>query len=155
MALLSQGIVGGEMAWPLVITGMLLGIGFIIMRVQSPMLVFVGMYLPLQTTFAIFMGGMIKGLLNVFAEKRKHNDAQKIRSENVGVLLASGLIAGEALMGLVFAIFAAFDKFPSALFSHPSYLIGLAILSLIGWGMVSLPLRKAGNPDDPAPPAAM
>lgn len=155
MALLSQGIVGGEMAWPLVITGMLLGIGFIIMRVQSPMLVFVGMYLPLQTTFAIFMGGMIKGLLNVFAEKRKHNDAQKIRSENIGVLLASGLIAGEALMGLVFAIFAAFDKFPSAVFENPSYLIGLAILSLIGWGMVSLPLRKAGSPDEPAPPSAM
>jgi putative OPT family oligopeptide transporter len=155
MAMLSQGIVGGEMAWPLMITGMLLGIGFLIMRVQSPMLVFVGMYLPLQTTFAIFMGGLIKGLLNVFSEKRKHNEAQKTRSENVGVLLASGLIAGEALMGLVFAIFAAFDKFPTAVFSHPSYLIGLAVLSLIGWGMVSLPVSKAGSPDEPAPPAAM
>jgi putative OPT family oligopeptide transporter len=155
MALLSQGIVGGEMAWPLVITGMLLGIGFLIMRVQSPMLVFVGMYLPLQTTFAIFIGGMIKGLLNVFSEKRKHNEAQKTRSENVGVLLASGLIAGEALMGLIFAIFAAFDKFPTAVFDHPSYLIGLAVLSLIAWGMVSLPLGKAGSPDEPAPPAAL
>ncbi|MCB8998462.1 MAG: oligopeptide transporter, OPT family [Bacteroidales bacterium] len=155
MALLSQGIVGGEMAWPLVITGMLLGIGFIIMRVQSPMLVFVGMYLPLQTTFAIFIGGLIKGGLTMLSEKRKHNDAQKIRSENIGVLLASGLIAGEALMGLVFAIFAAFGKFPTGLFEHPSYLIGLAILSLIAWGMVSLPLRNAGSPDEPAPPSAL
>jgi putative OPT family oligopeptide transporter len=155
MALLSQGIVGGQMAWPLVITGMLLGIGFIIMRVQSPMLVFVGMYLPLQTTFAIFIGGLFKGLLDNFSEKRKLNAAQKIRSENVGVLLASGLIAGEALMGLVFAIFAAFGKFPGALLKHPSYLVGLVILSAIAWGMVNIPLRNAGNPDEPAPPSAM
>lgn len=155
MAMLSQGIVGGQMAWPLVITGMLLGIGFIIMRVQSPMLVFVGMYLPLQTTFAIFVGGMIKGLLSNISEKRKLNEAQKIRSENIGVLIASGLIAGEALMGLVFAIFAAFGKFPTALFSKPSYLIGLLVLALISWGMISLPLKNAGEPDEPAPPAAM
>lgn len=155
MALLSQGIVGGEMAWPLLITGMILGIGFLIMRVQSPMLVFVGMYLPLQTTFAIFIGGMIKGILTLFTAKRKYNEAQKIRSENVGVLIASGLIAGEALMGLVFAVFAAFDRFPTAVFTHPSYLIGLAVLSLIAWGMVSIPLSKAGDANEPAPPSSM
>jgi len=155
MAMLSQRIVGGQMAWPLVITGMLLGIGFIIMRVQSPMLVFVGMYLPLQTTFAIFIGGMIKAVLESISGKRKFTDGQKIRSENVGVLLASGLIAGEALMGLIFAIFAAFGKFPTAVFTRPSYLVGLAILAVITWGMVSLPLRNAGNPDEPPPPAAM
>jgi len=155
MALLSQGIVGGQMAWPLVITGMILGIGFIIMHVQSPMLVFVGMYLPLQTTFAIFIGGLIKGLFTNMSKKRNLNEAQNIRSENVGVLIASGLIAGEALMGLVFAVFAAFGKFPTALFTKPSYLVGLVILALITWGMIILPLRNAGRADEPAPPAAM
>ncbi|HXY69772.1 MAG TPA: oligopeptide transporter, OPT family, partial [Gemmatimonadales bacterium] len=39
MALLSQGIVGGHMAWPLIIVGIMLGIGMILMRVPSPMLV--------------------------------------------------------------------------------------------------------------------
>ncbi|MCF8380460.1 MAG: oligopeptide transporter, OPT family [Bacteroidales bacterium] len=154
MAILSQGIVGGEMAWPLVITGMLMGLGFILMQVKSPMLVFVGMYLPLKTTFAIFIGGAIKGLLTMRAEKKKHNEAQKTRSENVGVLLASGLIAGEALMGLVFAVFAAFDRFPTAVFSKPSYLIGLAILVLTGWILINLPLKNAGSPNEPAPPSA-
>ena len=62
MAALAQGIVGGEMAWPLVIVGMLMGFAFILVQVRSPMLVAVGMYLPLETTFAIFCGGMIKGL---------------------------------------------------------------------------------------------
>ena len=56
MAILSQGIVGGQMAWPLIIVGMLMGVGFILMGVKSPMLVSVGMYLPLETTFAIFVG---------------------------------------------------------------------------------------------------
>lgn len=56
MALLSQGIVRGEMAWPLIIVGMLMGAAFILMQVKSPMLVSVGMYLPLETTFAIFIG---------------------------------------------------------------------------------------------------
>jgi len=154
MAILSQGIVGGEMAWPLIVTGMIMGFGFILMQVKSPMLVFVGMYLPLMTTFAIFVGGIIKALLTRFAEKRKHNEAQKIRSDNVGILIASGLIAGEALMGLVFAVFAAFDRFPGAVFKRPSYLVGLLILGLIGWLMISLPLKKAGAKDEPAPPSA-
>ena len=154
MAILSQGIVGGEMAWPLIITGMLMGLAFIIMQVKSPMLVFVGMYLPLKTTFAIFIGGIIKGLANNLGIKRKHNEAQKVRTENVGILIASGLIAGEALMGLVFAIFATFDKFPNPLFEKPSYLVGLGILILTGWLMIRIPARKAGSADEPAPPSA-
>jgi putative OPT family oligopeptide transporter len=154
MAILSQGIVGGEMAWPLIITGILMGFGFILMRVKSPMLVFVGMYLPLMTTFAIFVGGLVKGFLTNIAEKRKHNEAQQTRSENVGILIASGLIAGEALMGLVFAVFAAFDRFPGAAFEKPSYLVGLVILGIIGWLLISLPLRNAGSKDEPAPPPA-
>ena len=64
MAALSKGIVGGEMAWPLVIVGMLMGFAFILVQVKSPMLVAVGMYLPLETTFAIFVGGMIKGVVD-------------------------------------------------------------------------------------------
>ena len=46
MAILSRGIVQGQMAWPLIIAGMLMGTAFILMQVKSPMLVSVGMYLP-------------------------------------------------------------------------------------------------------------
>src|SRR5262245_371405 len=49
MAFLAQGIVGGEMAWPLIIVGIFLGITMILLQVKSPMLVAVGMYLPFGT----------------------------------------------------------------------------------------------------------
>ena len=78
-----------------------MGIALIMVQVKSPMLFAVGMYLPLETTFAIFVGGMIRGFVDRQAEKRGYNEAQKARVENAGVLTASGLIAGEALMGLV------------------------------------------------------
>lgn len=157
MAILSRGIVEGAMAWPLIISGMLMGVAFILMQVRSPMLVSVGMYLPLETTFAIFVGGLIKGGVDYFTGKRKLNDAQKIRVENTGVLLASGMIAGEALMGLVIAIFAAFeiflyDKF--VFFTNPSYLISLVIIAVIAFVLIQIPLKNAGKPDEPAPPAS-
>jgi putative OPT family oligopeptide transporter len=155
MALLSQGIVGGQMAWPLIIVGMLMGLGFILMQVRSPMLVSVGMYLPLETTFAIFIGGLFKGLVERVNARKGHNDAQKARIENTGVLLASGLIAGEALIGLLFAAFAFFDVKLFAIFEEPSFITSLVILGVIGWILVQIPVKNAGRPDEPAPPTAV
>jgi len=157
MAILSRGIVEGAMAWPLIIAGMLMGVAFILMQVKSPMLVSVGMYLPIETTFAIFVGGLFKGAVDWYNEKRKYNLAQKTRVENTGVLLASGLIAGEALMGLIIAILAVvnifiYDYF--VFFEHPSFLISLVIIGLIGFIMIQIPLKNAGKPDEPAPPAS-
>lgn len=155
MALLSQGIVGGQMAWPLIIVGMLMGFGFILMQVKSPMLVSVGMYLPLETTFAIFIGGLIKGVVERFNLKRQHNDAQKARIENTGVLLAAGLIAGEALIGLLFAALA-FGEIPLfAIFAQPSFITSLVIFAIIAWILIQIPLKNAGKPDEPAPPTAV
>ena len=112
MAAISQGIVGGEMAWPLVIVGIAMGLSLILVKVKSPMLFSVGMYLPLETTFAIFVGGLVRGFVDKQAEKRGYNAAQKARVENAGVLTASGLIAGEALMGLVVAGVVAWQGVP-------------------------------------------
>ncbi len=157
MAILSRGIVEGAMAWPLIISGMLMGVAFILMQVRSPMLVSVGMYLPLETTFAIFVGGLIKGGVDYFTGKRKLNEAQKIRVENTGVLLASGMIAGEALMGLVIAIFAAFEIFlydHFVFFRNPNYFISLVIIAIIAFVLIQIPLKNAGKPDEPAPPAS-
>jgi len=91
------------MAWPLVIVGILLGLAMILIEVKSVMLFAVGMYLPLGTTFAIFIGGVIRWLTDMLRDRRGLNDAQKARVENAGVLTASGLIAGEALCGLAIA----------------------------------------------------
>lgn len=156
MALLSKGIVGGEMAWPLIIVGILMGFGFILMQVKSPMLVSVGMYLPLETTFAIFIGGLIKGIVQMINNRKKLNDAQKSRVENTGVLLAAGLIAGEALIGLVFAALAFFEVPLFAIFKYPSFAISLIVLLFIAWLLIQIPIRNAGRPDEPsAPPVSM
>jgi uncharacterized oligopeptide transporter (OPT) family protein len=147
MAALSQGIVGGQMTWALIIAGMILGLAFILMGIKSPMLIFVGMYLPFSTVFAIFAGGLIKGILDLYVARRKYNEGRLATVENTGVLLASGMIAGEALMGLVVAIFAMFNIFFSNMLhiGHPNYLIGLAIVVIIGYFFVKIPLKKADS----------
>jgi len=155
MAFLSQGIVGGEMAWPLIIVGIFMGAGFILMQVRSPMLVSVGMYLPLETTFAIFVGGILKGAVDMIGTRRQHNDAQKARVENTGVLLASGMIAGEALTGLVFAALAFFEIQWFTFFEEPGFIISLFVLAVIAWILIGIPARNAGRADEPAPPSAV
>ncbi|HZW39877.1 MAG TPA: oligopeptide transporter, OPT family [Ignavibacteriaceae bacterium] len=155
MAILSQGIVGGQMAWPLIIVGILMAVGFILLKVKSPMLVCVGMYLPLETSFAIFIGGLIKGLLDKMAAKRNLNEGQRARVDNNGVLLASGLIAGEALIGLLFAFFALMEWQTPIIFQEPSFLISILVFVLVAIVLINIPLKNAGRADEPAPPSAL
>jgi putative OPT family oligopeptide transporter len=156
MATLAIGIVGGDMPWPLVVVGVLFGIAMIMMQVRSPMLVAVGMYLPFETTFAIFLGGVFRSVGDWVARCRGFNEAQKARVENAGVLTASGLIAGEAVLGLVWAglQFAPAWARPQV-FSHPAYLAGLVVMVGLAALMILLPLSSAGDPNEPAPPTAM
>ena len=156
MAQLSSGIVERKMAWPLIIVGILMGLGFILMQVKSPMLVCVGMYLPLETTFAIFLGGLVKGTVDMIAARRALNEAQKVRVENNGVLLAAGLIAGEALVGILFALLS-FLEVNYTIVANPAvwtFSISLAILAGIALYLIRVPLANAGAADEPAPPSA-
>jgi putative OPT family oligopeptide transporter len=157
MAMLSKGIVGGEMAWPLVIVGGVMGIAMILIKVRSPMLFSVGMYLPLETTFAIFVGGIIRGITDMMARRRKLNDAQKTRVENAGILGAAGLIAGEALMGLVIAAFVFFQDKPfwQQNFYTPLGIIAVAVAIFLALYLIMRPLANAGKADEPPPPSAV
>ena len=173
MATLAIGIVGGDMPWPLVVVGIFFGIGLIMMQVRSPMLVAVGMYLPFETTFAIFIGGVFRSLGDWLAKRRGLNPAQMARTENAGVLVASGLIAGESVFGLVWAALIAMGLASSQprvlqviegwarrttaaqIFIHPTYLAGVVVMALLAILMIWLPLTSAGDPSEPAPPTAM
>jgi putative OPT family oligopeptide transporter len=155
MASLAQGIVGHNMPWPLVGAGVLMGLAMIMLEVKSVMLFAVGMYLPLETTFAIFLGGVIRWLTDRMRDKRGFNDAQKARVENAGVLTASGMIAGEAILGLVVAAFYFFNKPLPVIFEAPATYSGFIVLVIIAFVMVRLPLANAGRPDEPAPPTAI
>ncbi len=160
MASLAQGIVGGNMPWPLVVVGILMGFGLILIEVKSPMLFSGCMYLPLETTFAIFVGGLFRWATDKLRDRANLNDAQKARVENAGVLTASGLIAGEALIGLVVAGFRGVEKQKGhailpVIFAHPPLYLGAIVLVLLGLLMIRLPLANAGSPDEPAPPTAI
>jgi putative OPT family oligopeptide transporter len=155
MASLAQGIVGGNMPWPLVLVGIFMGFAMIMLEVKSVMLFAVGMYLPLETTFAIFLGGVIRWMTDRMRDQRSLNDAQKARVENAGILTASGFIAGEALMGLVVAAFRFFDKPLPVIFQHPHTVSGFIVLLILAAVMIKVPLANAGRPEDPAPPTAI
>jgi putative OPT family oligopeptide transporter len=155
MAMLAKGIVGGEMAWPLLVVGALMGLALIMIEVRSPMLFAVGMYLPLETTFAIFVGGIIRWITDKIRDSKNFNDAQKARVENAGVLTASGFIAGEALMGIVIAIFK-YKQWPlPVIFKYPPVAGGFIMLVILAIVMIRVPLANAGDPDEPAPPTAI
>jgi putative OPT family oligopeptide transporter len=155
MASLAQGIVGGDMAWPLVIAGILMGVAMIMFRVKSPMLVAIGMYLPFATTGAIFVGGIIRWITDGARRRGGYNEPQTARIENVGILIASGMIAGEALAGLVTATFNFMDWPLPEVFKQPTYVAGVVVIALIAWALIQVPLKNAGDPNEPAPPAAI
>lgn len=101
MAQLAKGIVGGEMAWGLLAMGAAFGIALLFTGARSPMLIAVGMYLPFDTSSAIALGGLIKWFLDRSIRNRSEGDRSSI--DDRGSFIASGLIAGEAIMGIVLA----------------------------------------------------
>ena len=116
MQALASGIFGTGIEWNFIFMGFGLAVALIILdKVQEsrgssfrfPVLaVAVGVYLPLGLSVPIFIGGVIAWYIN----KRSASESAELRQsrENTGLLLASGLITGEALMGVLIAVIAAF-----------------------------------------------
>ncbi len=150
MALIANGIVGGEMAWPLVIVGMFFAIGLILVEAPAPMLIAVGMYLPFYSTAAIFVGGLIHWGFTKGLDKRGVSDKQRTAATNQGILMSSGFIAGESLMAVTLAFLYMGSDFLPALgrwkaaltpSGEPSFLLGLLIYPVVIGLLAWLPLR--------------
>jgi putative OPT family oligopeptide transporter len=150
MALMANGIVGGEMAWALVIVGMLFGVALILIQAPAPMLIAVGMYLPFSTTSAVFVGGLFRSILEWFMSRRRGSDEEKQRGENTGVLVASGLIAGQSLMAVAIAFVIAYEKrvldYPDGVHLLPQFYDGIGpsflVYPLLAVLLVWLPLSR-------------
>jgi len=129
MAQLAQGIVSGEMPWGLLAIGVAFGLALILAGVRSPMLVAVGMYLPFKTVAAILVGGLVRAIGDRLAAAR----GRQAEAEQRGLLVASGLIAGEAVTGILLAASALDPRIPSLM----RLLIGSdeipALAPLTGW----------------------
>lgn len=140
MATMAKGIVGGEMAWPLVIAGMLLSIVLILIGSPSPMLIAVGMYLPFRSTACIFFGGVLKHILTRKSQKKMPTEKGKEILENIGLLLASGLIAGQAIMGIITAALqGAKVRLPESL-NNPW--LALIIFFVLAFILIYFPYKK-------------
>lgn len=145
MAQLAKGIVGGQMAWGLLAIGAAFGLALLLCGARAPMLVAVGMYLPFDTSSAIFVGGLMKWIVDRVSEKRTAE--QKLVIEERGTLLASGLIAGEAIVGILLAVvflagmpaLATFSFFPA--WGGWLSLIGFASIAYV---LIRIPTQAKG-----------
>jgi len=150
MALMANGIVAGDMAWPLVIVGMFFALGLILIKAPAPMLIAVGMYLPFESTSAIFVGGLFKWIFNVMLEKRGATVEERARAENTGVLVSSGFIAGESLMAVILALLViGGDFYPWILafqrlnfLSEPEFYLSFIAYALALYMLVWIPVSR-------------
>lgn len=146
MALMSRGIVGGEMAWPLVLAGIFLGIVLILIKAPAPMLIAVGMYLPFYSTAAIAVGGLIRLALQKIMAARKLEEGRQTSAINAGVLLSSGFIAGESLMAVLLAFWVLGTStmgLPELPRLAQSPIIGILIFPVLLYLLLWIPLRAA------------
>lgn len=98
MKMISEGVMTGNIPWTLVIIGAI--IGFVIFLVKLPVLaIALGFYLPIGLSSSILLGAVLRVIIE---KKFKKNGEAKSRSEK-GVLLSSGIVAGDALIGILIA----------------------------------------------------
>ena len=103
---LAQGVIGGSLQWKMLGIGVLVGIGLILLDTVlgamnkiriPPLAVGIGIYLPMSATFAVVVGAVISYWYNKVAL----SSANPERTERLGTLVASGLIVGESLWGVI------------------------------------------------------
>jgi putative OPT family oligopeptide transporter len=96
-----EGVLSADLPWDLVAMGGVFAI--VVQLLGVPALPFaVGMYLPLSSTTPIFVGGVVRH----FLEKKSKDAESATQSKEKGILLSSGLIAGEGIMGVAVALYA-------------------------------------------------
>lgn len=99
MKVVIEGVLQSSLPWGLVAIGAAIAIAAELLRVPSLPFA-VGVYLPVATMVPVFFGG----ILRLFVEKRAANDDEAAERRESGVLLGSGFVGGEGLLGVVIAV---------------------------------------------------
>ena len=103
---LAQGVIGGNLEWNMIGIGALVGVGLILLDTIlgaakklriPPLAVGIGIYLPMSATFAVVVGAV----LSEWYSRRARRTPNPDRAERLGTLVASGLIVGESLWGVI------------------------------------------------------
>ena len=155
-----QGVLGGEMLWPYVLVGMVLAL--VLILIDLPVLpVAIGIYLPFTLSVPIFAGGIIRYLTDRLlkkkfgsAEEEEISDWElaikqtgitpKEKAIRTGLLMTAGLVAGEALMGVVIAILIVMG-INLSLFSEAPWWPGLLVWIYIAILLAYIPIREILN----------
>lgn len=102
MKMVVEGVMDGNLPWVLVFAGV--GIAIVVEILGIPVLPFaVGLYLPIYLSTPMIVGGLIR---LYFDKKKSYSEEERKHKTDNGVLYASGLIAGEGLVGILLAILA-------------------------------------------------
>ena len=134
MAALAQGVIGGKLNWSMIEIGAGVGAGIVlldeILRVSGllrlpPLAVGLGIYLPMEATLPVVVGAIIGWIYN--------RSVRGERAKRLGVLVASGMIVGESLFGVLNAgLIVAFNKDAPLAVVGPSF--PATALAAIGFG---------------------
>jgi len=141
MSMITSGVIEQDLPWVFVIVGVILGCMIYLIRV--PVLPFaIGLYLPIYLMSAIMIGGAVHFLSHHLFRNKEQNiqedqDRNVSQSSEKGILLSSGLIAGDACMGVAIALLAVLGVVPT----HKQSVLGdgfsfgiFVLLSLwLGW----------------------
>jgi putative OPT family oligopeptide transporter len=156
---LAQGVIGGSLAWKMLGIGALVGVGLVLFDAAlgamgklriPPLAVGIGIYLPMSATFAVVVGA----ILSHGYDRRVRSSPNPERAERLGTLVASGLIVGESLWGVINAglIVGLSKDAPIAIvpedFPPAPWLGVLAFVGVIAW-LYGWMLRRARNAPPP------
>ncbi|HEY5558484.1 MAG TPA: oligopeptide transporter, OPT family [Steroidobacteraceae bacterium] len=156
MASVASGIFGGGLPWGMVATGAVVGAIVITLDEwlkrtgkswRAPVLaVAVGIYLPLELSTPIFAGGLIAELATRWHRRRNPaGDPEKLKQ--MGLLFSAGLIAGEAIVGVLMAIPIVITKDANVLAVaeslQPGQWAGILALAAVGWWMHRVATQQA------------
>jgi len=154
MATLIKGILSFNLDWQYVFVGVFLAVVMELCGIKSLSFA-VGAYLPLSTTLPIFIGGAIKGLVDM--KKKKENIVVLPEDEELGKgsLFATGLVAGGAVAGVIIAFIAGSDSgdrflksvstegmLSNAMGINGYYLLGVLFFAAMGWILYKTALKK-------------
>ena len=102
MKMIVEGVMDGNLPWALVFIGVFVAIVVEILGI-SVLPVAIGLYLPLELSSCIMIGGLIR----LYVDKKKmDSEEERKEANNRGILFCSGMIAGEGLVGILLAILA-------------------------------------------------
>ena len=137
-----DGVLGGNLRWDLVGIGAAFAVAVVLFKIP-PLPFAVGMYLPLYTMTPVFIGGLIRHYVD-----KKYKMESDEKGKDQGVLLGSGLIAGEGLMGVVIAVIAVvLSRTPKYLEIHYSppwigEIVSVIAFSILGYFLFSIAAKS-------------